>query len=329
MRTLQQQIESNRRASVFLGFLLVLLLAALGAAITGAYAPEYWMWGGIGAAALGLIVALVARYDGANIVLSLSGAREANAAEDQILRNVTEEMAIAAGIPLPKLYVIEDSALNAFATGKDPKNGVVVVTTGLMERLDRDELQGVVAHEVAHIRNFDIQFMTTIALIAGLIPLLADGFRRSLWHSGGSRRRSNNDNGAAIFMVVALVLSIIAPICSILLQMAVSRKREYLADATAAELTRYPEGLANALLKLASDHEPLEAANRATQHMYIINPFKAFHEGANTMFSTHPPIEDRVKALRGLMGQYRASVPQGATTQSADIYDQDPLRDWS
>lgn len=329
MRTLKQQIEANRRASVVLGFLLILLLAALGAAITGVYAPEYWIWGGVGSAVLGLIMALVARYDGANIVLSLSGAREANAIEDQVLRNVTEEMAIAAGIPMPKLYVIEDSALNAFATGKDPKNGVVVVTTGLIGKLDRDELQGVVAHEMAHIRNFDIQFMTTIALIAGLIPLLADGFRRSLWHTGGSRSRRDNDNGAAIFMIVALILSILAPIFAVLLQLAVSRKREYLADATAAELTRYPEGLANALLKLSSDHEPLEAANRATQHMYIVNPFKAFHEGANTLFSTHPPIEDRVKALRGLMGQYRRPVEQGGTAQAAELYDQDPLRDWS
>lgn len=325
MRTLQQQIAANRRASWFYAALIVLLLAALGGAIGGYYAPAQWYFGAILAAGVGLIVAFVARFQGAGIILSISGAREATQQEDRMLRNVAEEMAIAAGVPMPKVYVIDDSAPNAFATGMDPKDGIVVVTTGLLQKLNRDELQGVVAHEIAHIRNEDIRFMTSIALIAGLIPLIADMFGRSLWYGGGSRRR-NNDQGQIIFLVIALILAVVAPLFAMMLQMAVSRQREYLADASAAEFTRYPEGLANALLKLANDHEPLEAANRATQHLFIVSPLKKFHEGMDSMFSTHPPIQERVNRLRGLMGQHRGPAVKGGTTEAAELYD--PLRSW-
>lgn len=313
-RTLREQIAANKRASVFYASLLVILLTALGAAIWGSYDPKTWWMGGLLAAGVGLVTAMVARYGGPGIVLSISHAREATPHEDQVLRNVAEEMSIAAGIPMPKVYVIDDSAPNAFATGSDPKSGVVVFTTGLISKLDRDELQGVMAHEIAHIRNYDIRFMTTIALVAGLIPLIADMFGRSLWWGGGRRRDSDSkDNGAqAIFMVLAIVLAILAPIFAKLLELAVSRQREFLADASAAEMTRYPDGLAKALLKISSDQEVLEVANRATQHMYIVNPFKSFEERASSMFSTHPPIEERVRRLRGLMGSPTAMA------QSAD-----------
>ena len=300
-RTLHDQIAANKRASVFLGVMLVLLLAALGTSIAGVYAPDVWWAGGALAAGLGLIVALVAWTSGSNILLSISGARPANQIEDQVLDNVCEEMAIAAGIPKPKLYVIEDSAPNAFATGKDPEHGVICFTTGLIEKLDRDELQGVMAHEMSHIRNYDIKFMTVIAITAGLIPLIADMFGRSIWYGGGRRSIPDNDNSNAIFVVLAIALSIIAPIFAKLLELAVSRQREYLADSSAAELTRYPEGLASALLKISADPEPLEAANRATQHMYIVNPLRGA-ENLAAMFSTHPPIEERVRRLRSLMG---------------------------
>ena len=300
-RTLHDQIAANKRASVFLGVMLVLLLAALGTSIAGVYAPDVWWAGGALAAGLGLIVALVAWTSGSNILLSISGARPANQIEDQVLDNVCEEMAIAAGIPKPKLYVIEDSAPNAFATGKDPEHGVICFTTGLIEKLDRDELQGVMAHEMSHIRNYDIKFMTVIAITAGLIPLIADMFGRSIWYGGGRRSSRDNDNSNAIFVVLAIALSIIAPIFAKLLELAVSRQREYLADSSAAELTRYPEGLASALLKISADPEPLEAANRATQHMYIVNPLRGA-ENLAAMFSTHPPIEERVRGLWAVLG---------------------------
>jgi len=204
---------------------------------------------------------------------------------------------------MPQLYVIDDSAPNAFATGRDPQHGIVVVTTGLMDKLDRDELQGVVAHELAHIRNYDIRLMMMLSIIAGLIPMLADFLMRSMWYGGG-RRRSDDDNGNAgnIMVLVGLVLAIIAPIFAMLLQMAVSRKREYMADATAAEMTRYPEGLARALEKISRDPEPLEVANRATAHLYISNPLKGGAEAIGNLFSTHPPIKDRISRLRGGFG---------------------------
>lgn len=301
-KTLPEQIAANRRASVVLVFFIVLLLTALGTAITGAIEPKAWPLGAAGSLVLSIVLALVARYQGPGIVLQMSGAREATADEDRMLRNVVEEMAIASGMPMPKIYVIEDSAPNAFATGTDPQHGIVAVTSGLLQKLNRDELQGVMAHELAHIRNLDIRFMTMVSLLAGMIPLLADFFLRfTFWGGGRSRNRDSNDNGAAaIFAIIAILLSILAPIFAKLLELAVSRKREYLADATAAEMTRYPEGLASALRKIENDSEPLEAANRATQHMYIINPLRL--HGGESWFSTHPPTRERIARLLGMAG---------------------------
>lgn len=321
-RSFQEQARANLRASFVLGAVLVLILAALGACIVGYEAPEYWGFGAAGAGALGLIMAVVARFAGGSIVLSMSGAREANRQEHLVLDNVAEEMAIAAGIPKPRVMVIDDSAPNAFATGPDPKRATVVFTSGMLVKLDRDELQGVMAHEIAHIRNYDIRFMTTIAMVAGLIPLLADGFRRMTWHRGSRKR----DDGAIIFLVVGLILAILAPLFSKLIEMAVSRKREMLADATAAELTRYPEGLARALEKISHDTDPLEAANHATQHMYIVNPFRRFEERANALFSTHPPTQDRIRALRGLMGA-GANVAPRSVPQPGEYEDMPEMPD--
>lgn len=307
-RSLQDQIAANKRASFIYAAFLVLLLAGIGAVSAGYYKPAYWPWGAAGAGALGIIVAIVARYGGSGIILSMSGAREATRDEFQILNNVAEEMSIAAGIPVPKVMVMDDSAPNAFATGPDPRHATVVFTTGILDKLDREELQGVMAHEIGHIRNYDIRFMTTIAMIAGLIPLFADGLRRGLWYGGGRReRRDGNDSGAIIFLVLAIVLAILAPLFAKLLELAVSRQREFLADATAAELTRYPEGLARALEKIARDPEPLEAANRATQHMYIVNPMK-IASGVENLFSTHPSTAERIRRLRGTMG-HRGGTP--------------------
>jgi heat shock protein HtpX len=307
MRTLQEQIAANKRASFFYAFFLVVLLTVMGAVLAGVYDPDSWAIGAGAAFVAGIIVAMIARFAGTSIVLSMSGAREPTGLEGRILENVAEEMAIAAGIPKPRVLVIDDSAPNAFATGPDPERAVVVFTTGILQKLDRDELQGVMAHEMAHVRNYDIRFMTTIAMIAGLIPLLADWLGRSLWHGAGRRRDNENNQAQIIFFVLAILLAILAPIFAKLLELAVSRQREFLADSTAAELTRYPEGLARALEKIALDREPLEVANRATQHMYIINPMKAWESRAQSLFSTHPPTEERIRRLRGMMGASQAT----------------------
>ena len=317
-RTIKEQQAANSRGSILLGILLMLVLAVLGASIMAFYDPSSWMIGGIGAGVLGFVLALIAWSAGSSIVLGISGAREANRIEDQVLDNVVEEMAIAAGIPKPKIYVIDDSSPNAFATGSGPQNGVVCVTTGLIGKLTREELQGVIAHEIGHIRNLDIKFMTTIALVAGAIPMIADIFLRTAWWSGGSRRSRDNDNSVGnVLAILSIVFAVLAPIFAVLIKLAVSRKREYLADATAAELTRNPDGLASALIKISNDPDPLDRANRATEHMYIVDPFKKnmrsyvgdptqmmnLDSEGPALLSTHPPIADRVRALRGLMGQ--------------------------
>jgi heat shock protein HtpX len=301
-QTLPEQIAANKRASFFLVLILVILLAALGTAIVGTYAPRQWWIGTVGSVLLALGASALARKAGPDIMLSMSGAREATGTEHRQLQNVVEEMAIASGLPMPRVYVIDSDAPNAFATGSDPQNATVAITTGLMRKLDRDELQGVMAHELAHIRNYDIRFMTMVGLIAGLIPLLADAFREGLWWTGGGRRRDRDDNGLGmVFMIVGLLLSILAPIFAALLHMAVSRRREYLADVSAAEMTRYPEGLARALQKISTDATPLDHVNRATEHMYIVNPM-ALDGGESSLFSTHPPTSDRIRRLMSLAG---------------------------
>ena len=301
-RTLPEQIAANKRASNLWAALLVLLLTALGTCIVGSYEPKYWIYGAIGSLALALGAMLIAVYGGSKIVLSMQGARPATEDEDRMLRNVVEEMAIASGLPMPQIYVIEDDSPNAFATGRDPKNGIVAITTGLMRKLNRDELQGVMAHEMAHIRNYDIRFMTVIAMVAGLIPLLADAFLRMQWFGGGRRRNSESEGNQlqAVFMIIGIILAILAPIFAKLLEMAVSRQREFLADATAAEMTRYPAGLASALHKIENDNDPLEVANRAVQHMYIVNPLRL--HGGSDIFSTHPSTAERIKRLMGGAG---------------------------
>lgn len=308
-KTLKEQIAGNKRGSFFLVLIMLLIISALGACIVGFTAPKHWYWGAGGAFGLGLLCAVIARYLGPNIVLAISGAREATFAENQVLVNVVEEMAIASGLPMPKIYVIDDTAPNAFATGKDPQHGIVAITTGLLQKLNRDELQGVMAHELAHIRNLDIRYMTMVSLMTGLIALLADFLQRQFFWGGMGRRRSDDDGDnnnplGILFLVLGIVLALVAPIAGWLLEMAVSRKREFLADATAAEMTRYPEGLASALMKIQGDQEVLEAANRATQHMYIINPLK-FESDGSSMLSTHPSTEARIKALLGTSEHYK------------------------
>lgn len=241
-------------------------------------------------------------YWGDSLILAMSSARPADRNRDFDFFTVAENLAISAGIPKPRLYVIEDTAMNAFATGRDPQHAVVVATTGILARLERRELEGVIAHELSHIKNFDTRLMAVVAVLVGIVVYLADFFMRSLWW-GGNRRSRDDDRGlGGILMIVGIALAIISPILATLIQLAASRNREYLADVTSAKLTRYPEGLARALEKLGKDKEVLEAATNATAHLYITNPFKGKNFGAwfANAFNTHPPLEDRIKRLRAM-----------------------------
>ncbi len=231
------------------------------------------------------------------MVLAASRAKEITHDDAPLLYNVVEEMTIAAGLPMPKVYIIDDSAPNAFATGRDPEHASVAVTSGLLKKLDRDELQGVIAHEMAHVGNFDIRYAMLVGVLVGTTVLISDFFLRGLWFGGG-RGRGGGGLPQVIMLIVAIALAILAPLFARLLQLSISRQREYLADATAVQLTRNPKGLADALQKISGDREVLEAANRATAHLYIVNPIKKFEKRAKGLFSTHPPIEERIEILR-------------------------------
>src|SRR5262249_38358942 len=239
--------------------------------------------------------------------LTLSHARPIEHKDDPELFNVVEEMAIAAGIPMPRIYVIADSAPNAFATGRDPQHAAVTITTGLRTKLTRDELQGVIAHEISHIRNYDSRLMLLLTVLVGTVVMLADFFWQILRFSspgGGRRSRDSSKDGggplALILIIIAVVLALVAPLLAQLIQLAVSRQREYLADASGVELTRYPQGLANALRKIDADPDVMSVANRGTPHLYIANPIKKFEARAHTAFASHPPIKERIRRLEAL-----------------------------
>ena len=235
------------------------------------------------------------------IILGISGAKEAKRNEFFDFYTVTENICLGQKMPMPKLYVIEDSAMNAFATGRDPKHAVVCATTGLLQRLNRSEIEAVIAHELSHIKNYDALLMSTVTILVGLIALLADWMMRmSFW--GGSRKRNNGNSGqlGAIIAIVAVILAILSPIIAQLIQLAISRRREFLADAGSASMTKNPQGLIKALAKISQDGEPLEAANTATAHLYISNPLKnaqGTHAFAK-LFNTHPPVAERIQALQ-------------------------------
>ncbi len=237
------------------------------------------------------------------IVLGISGAKQIDLKNNKELYRIVENLTIAAGLPMPKVYIIDDTAPNAFATGRDPKHAAIAYTTGILQKLNKQELEGVTAHELSHVGNRDTLVLTVVSVLVGTLALLSDMFLRSMWY-GGRDRDNDSGKGGQIFMILAIVAAILAPIVATLIQLAVSRRREYLADASGVLLTRYPEGLASALLKISSDKEPLEVANRGTAHLYIVNPLKgseAVSFFAN-LFNTHPPIQDRVKALREMEG---------------------------
>ncbi len=289
-------IARNKRNTCFLVLIFTILIVAVGY-IFGAVWGSPWM-GLICAGIFAVVMVCFAFFGGSSTLLAASRAKRIEKKDAPQLFNVVEEISIAAGVPMPGVYIIEDSAPNAFATGRSVKDAKVAITRGLMDKLDRDELQGVMAHELSHIQNRDIIFSMMIGILVGMVVLMCDVFLRSMWFGAGRRRSRREGNAGAILMVVGLLLAILAPLFARMLQLAVSRQREYLADASAAKLTRYPEALARALGKISNDKEVLEVANRATQHLYIVNPIKAFEKRAQSMFSTHPPINDRIRRLK-------------------------------
>src|SRR5512146_2187061 len=306
--TFYAQQSANRRESIALVFVVLALLAVLGFAI--GYGTSGYVEGGLavtlGALVLGLLLSIGSYFGGDKLVLATSGAKEVDAQSAPQLMNVVQEMAIAAGTPMPRVYIIDDTAPNAFATGRDPQHASVAVTTGLLQKMDREELQGVLGHELSHVRNFDIRFALLVAVLVGSIALMADFFLRfTFW--GGGRSGGNRDKGGGGLVVVvyliAIVLAILAPIIARFVQLAVSRQRGYLADASSVELTRSPRGVERALAKIAGDKDVLEVANRATQHLYFTNPIKKFEKRSSSMFSTHPAIVDRINRLRQLTGE--------------------------
>jgi heat shock protein HtpX len=233
------------------------------------------------------------------IVLKISKAKEIHKKDAPELYNVLENLAITAGLPMPRLFLIDEKAPNAFATGRDPEHAVVAVTEGLLQRLDRSELEGVLAHELSHIGNRDMLLSTVVVVLVGFVALLSDFFLRSLFWGGMGRGRDSRGQGGYL-MLVGIALAILAPIATMLIQLAISRKREFLADASGALLTRYPEGLASALEKISKDTTPLRIANRATNHLWVSDPEKKFEPKISKLFMTHPPIEERVKRLKAL-----------------------------
>jgi heat shock protein HtpX len=299
--TFRERIATNRRNSLILIAAFLAFVAVFGYVIGWAWIgdPVGAIFGLVLAFAVGIVTGLATYYGGDRIVLAASRAREITHDDAPVLFNVVEEMAIAAGLPMPKVYIIDDSAPNAFATGRDPEHASVAVTSGLLEKLNRDELQGVIAHEMSHVGNFDIRYAMLVGILVGTTVLISDFFLRGLWLGGGGRGRGEGGGYIQlIMMVIAIVLAILAPLFARLLQLSISRQREYLADASAVRLTRNPKGLADALQKISGDREVLEAANRATAHLYIVNPVKGFEKRAKGLFSTHPPIQERIQILR-------------------------------
>ena len=294
---MHEQIRANQRRSLILIAAMALLLAAVGFVIGEYVAQGAGPFGVLLALIVWAIQALVSYYAGGKIVLALSRARKIEKKDHPVLFNVVEEMCVASGQSrVPDVYIIDDDALNAFATGRDPEHAAVAVTSGMFKELDRDELQGVIAHEISHVTNRDVLYMMLLAIMMGTIILLADIARRSMFRGSGTRtgRRSKN-GGGAIILVIAIVLVILAPVLAQVIYLAVSRKREYLADASGALYTRFPEGLARALEKLGGSGKKLRVATQATAPMFIVNPL------AN-LSRTHPPISERVKILRSMGG---------------------------
>jgi heat shock protein HtpX len=296
-------IRANQRRAATLVVVMAALLFFVGYALGEALAPGGGVVGLVIAFLVWLVLTLVSYFQGNAIFLSLAGARRIEKKDNPVLFNVVEEMTIASGLPkVPDVYIIDQAAPNAFATGRDPQHAAVAVTAGLLETLNRDELQGVVAHELGHVSNRDVLYMMMVGVMMGTIVLLADVGARVFFFGGGRRRTSSRSNGQAqiVILVVAIVLMILAPIVAQLIYLALSRRREYLADASSALYTRYPEGLASALDKISHTTAKLPTATRATAPMYIVNPLGVSARGLADLSSTHPPTSERIRILRSM-----------------------------
>lgn len=286
------EINSNKRKTVILMMIFIIFIIALG------YLFSYlFNWGYEGlffAIVISIVLSMTSYYSGDKIALFTSGAQEIQKDENPYLYRMVENLCIASGVQTPKIYVINDDAINAFACGRDPKHSSIAVTAGAIKKLENEELEGVIAHELSHVKNYDIRLMTVVIICVGIISLLADFFiRGNLFRS-----RDSENKGGGILIIVGIILAILSPIFANLIQLAVSRKREYLADASGALLTRYPEGLANALEKIKNDDEALQKVNTATAHLFISSPYGVSKKSFANLFSTHPPIEDRINKLR-------------------------------
>ena len=295
------RISANKRTTWFMMIAFVVILTALVGLIGIAAGMPIGILGVVG---IGLILyALVSYWISTSVVLSISGAHEVTKEEEWEFVRRVENLSIGSGLPMPKTWVLEDSAPNAFATGRDPKHSHVVVTRGLLDKLEPIELEGVLAHEMSHIGNYDIRVMTVATVLVGLIALVSDLFLRFSFMGAGNRRGSKDKGGgglALLIIAIAIIGAILAPLVAQAIKFAVSRQREYLADASGALLCRNPDALASALEKIAGDPDPLEAANKATAHMYFSNPLRDHKSFLNNLFATHPPVEDRVRLLRSM-----------------------------
>ena len=294
-------ISSNKNKTWLIMLLFVLIITTI------VYVFSKALGFGIGFAGIALVIAgtmsIGSYYYSDKIVLATSGAKEIQKSDNPELFRIVENLCIGDGLLEPKIYVINDNSPNAFATGRDPKHAIVCVTSGILEILDKAELEGVIAHELSHVKNFDIRLMGIVAVLVGFVAILSNLFTNQLWFGGFNRDRDNNSGSlGSVFLIIGIILAILSPIAATLIQLAVSRKREFLADASGALLTRYPEGLASALEKLEKYPQSLKTASNATAHLFIVNPFK----GKQTkqlfvsLFDTHPPIEERIKILRSM-----------------------------
>jgi len=295
MATLYNQADKNTRLTwVYITGFLVFVIG-VGYVFAGAMGNSTILYVAV---IFSVVMSFGSYWWSDKIVLAMSSAKEIDHDKNKEIYHLVENLCITAGLPVPKIYIIEDNSPNAFATGRDPEHGVICLTTGIIAKLEKTELEGVIAHELSHIGNRDILLSTVVVILVGFVTLLADFFRH--WAFFGRRGNDNEGGGQLrlIMIILAVVLSILAPIAGVIMQLAISRKREFLADADGALLTRYPEGLALALEKISADPTPLKEANRATAHLFIANPFRG--KKVSTLFMTHPPIEDRVRALRGM-----------------------------
>lgn len=303
--TAYTQVSANRIKTwvIMFGFgIFITFLAYIFTLALGFDGPSALSFSGI-ALILAGIMNFVTYYTSDTMVMAISGAKQIQKKDNRELFRIVENLSIASGLPMPKVYIIDDTAPNAFATGRDPKHAAIAFTTGILEKLSKLELEGVAAHELSHVGNYDTRLMTIVSILVGTVALLADFFFRISWHTGRDRDSNSDSRANAIFMIVGIVMAILAPIVATLIQLAISRKREYLADASGALITRHPDGLADALIKISQDKEPLEVANKATAHLYIVNPLKNHHDAIGwfaKLFNTHPPIDERVKALRAM-----------------------------